>query len=162
MTKYIFDLDKTIWDCHAFDGSSLFAKQMVPPFVRHGDKILDSKNSICALYPGVREFLESLRKSSQDVGYLSLGGGFNISMDHQPSVLLLKEFGLYGLFNSDKILDYYLDADHQKKTKNSYLAKIAPCVFLDDDDVMIKAAKSVKGVKAVDRKSIQEWTQILD
>ena len=161
MTKYIFDLDNTLWDCSSSDGTSIFAKHMIPPFEDKDGVVLDGVNSVCRLHDGVKSFLSDLRKNSHSIGFLSVGAKFKTSMEEQPSVLLLKAFGIYELFDAEKILDYYLDEDNNKITKECYLKDIGPCVFVDDDDRMLESAKRVVGVSVVDRKMIKYWTEIL-
>ena len=161
MTKYIFDLDNTLWDCSSSNGISIFAKHMIPPFVEKNGVIVDSENSICCLHAGVKSFLSELRRSSHSVGFLSVGARLKIRMEEQPSVLLLKAFGIYELFDAEKILDYYLDEDNNRVTKECYLKDIGPCVFVDDDDRMLESAKRVLGVRTVDRKTMKSWTEIL-
>ena len=162
MTKYIFDLDDTIWDCFSSEVSATFGKHLTPPFRAEGDTVVDSKLSVCYLHEGVKSILENLRADSQDVGFLSLGAKPQTAMEEQPSVLLLKAFGIYKFFNAEKILDYYLDENDMRITKERYLKDIGPCVFIDDDDTMLESARNVPGVKAIDRKTMGSWKRIFD
>jgi len=152
---FVFDLDKTVWDTFSVHGYSIWAKQMVPPYSLEQNRIIDDVYSYCVLRPGIRRYLDFLRSNGKKVGFLSSGFLMNTEYDKQPSVNILKMFGIYEFFNFEKILLY------KTYSKKDYLCKFDNCVFFDDNDEIIQEVSTLGNVKIVDSKKILDWSKLI-
>ena len=152
--KFIFDLDRTVWDTYDVTGRPIWAKQLIDPLRIEGDRIIDDVGSYCVLKNGVKEFITFLSVQEKSIGYLSVGALYGAPEDNQPSLKLLKLFGLYDMFNYKKILAY------KTEPKKNYLRDIGTCVFFDDDEKHLKAASSLEKVLESDSKEIEDWREL--
>ena len=157
---FIFDLDRTVWDTPSKTGEPIWAKQMLRPYAFDGeDTIIDDVFSTCSLHNGIRPVLKHLHTLGKNIGFLSRGGIYEVEYEKQPSVLLLKKFGIYDFFNYEKVLLYKTDL------KLYNLKEIAQAcgeyVFFDDNAKDLSEANSIDGVKAIDRNSFTCWESIL-
>lgn len=157
---FIFDLDRTVWDTNSKTGEPIWAKQMLRPYAFDGeDTIIDDVFSTCSLHNGVRAALEHLHTLGKDIGFLSRGGIYEVEYEKQPSVLLLKKFGIYDFFNYEKVLLY--KADLKLYNLKEIAQACGEYVFFDDNGKDLAEANSIEGVKAVDRNSFTCWESIL-
>jgi predicted phosphatase len=152
--KFIFDLDRTVWDTYDVTGRPIWAKQLIEPLRIEGDRIVDDVGYYCILTNGVKDFITLLSLQDKNIGYLSVGALYGVSDNEQPSLKILKLFGLYDMFNYKKILSY------KTEPKKEHLRAMAPCVFFDDDEKHIKAAASLEGVLEIDSKNIEDWRKL--
>jgi FMN phosphatase YigB (HAD superfamily) len=159
---FIFDLDRTVWDTNSKTGEPIWAKQMLLPYTIEGewsDTIIDDVFSTCSLHAGIRPVLEKLQALGKNIGFLSRGGIYEVEYEKQPSVLLLKRFGIYEFFNYKKILLYKTDL---KLYNIKEIADVCgEYVFFDDNEKDLTEAASIGGVKAIDRNSFDCWESIL-
>ena len=156
---FIFDLDRTIWDTVSKTGDPIWAKQMLCPYSAvNENRVVDDVFSVCTLHDGIQEFLENLAAKDKKIGFLSRGAAYEVPYEKQPSILLLKEFGIYDFFNYKKILVY------KEKNKADYLhaiiSDVRTCVFFDDMEKDLLAGQTVEGVIAVNRNSFKNWSLI--
>ena len=152
--SFIFDLDKTLWNTYNKHGQEIWAKQLIPPYALEGkDKVVDDSFSYCVLKPGARLFLNFLHSQGKSIGFISLGSLFAAPHNKQPSLILLKMFGLYDLFNGEKILDY------KTSSKAQYFK--SRCVFFDDDKKVLDSVKDIPHVQAYDSNNITDWASLL-
>ena len=152
---FMFDLDRTVFDTYTKNGEPIWAKQMIQPLKKSDkDLIVDDCESECHLQPGIRSILNYLNSNNKKVGFISRGGILNTDYNKQPSVLLLKMFDIYDYFSYKKLLFY------KNETKANHLHKIGECVFFDDMDKDLIAARKINGVKVIDRKKFKYWEDI--
>jgi len=158
---FIFDLDRTLWDTYSKHGNPIWAKQILSPFdwTTTPAKVVDDCLSTCTLHSGAKEVLQALFEGGKHVGFLSRGGILGVVHNEQPSVKLLKHFGVYDYFNYEKLLL------HKTDDKGAALQKIindrGSCVFFDDMQKDLDAAAAVKGVVPINRLSFGHWGEIL-
>ena len=153
---FMFDLDRTVFDTHTKLGEPIWAKQMITPLVNlNEDTIQDDCLSLCKLQPGIRSVLDYLLSNDKKIGFISRGGIFNLDYEKQPSVLLLKNFGIYDYFSHEKFLLYKTD------DKADQLSKIESCVFFDDMDRDLDSARKLGTVEVCDRKQFKLWEDLL-
>ena len=149
---FIFDIDRTLIDTHDCDGNLIWLKNLKPPFrLVNTSCIEDTVGSRCTLHEGAREFLNLLDVMGKEIGYLSVGGLLDTPDDKQPSIIVLKMFGIYKVFNGPKILLY------KTASKVDKLEQIDNCVFFDDDEHHIEAAKKLESVFTVSRHDFNTW-----
>ena len=158
---FVFDLDRTVWDTYSKHGNPIWAKQILSPYdwTSTSDKVVDDCLSTCELHPGARDVLQTLSAARKHVGFLSRGGILGVPYEEQPSIRLLKHFGVYEYFNYEKLLL------HKTDDKGIALQKIVDdkgsCVFFDDMQKDLDAAAAVKGVTPINRLIFAKWEEIL-
>ena len=152
--KFIFDLDRTVWDTYDVTGRPIWAKQLIEPLRVEGERVIDDVGSYCVLKKGVKDFITFLSAQEKRIGYLSVGALYGAPDRDQPSLKLLKLFGLYDMFNYKKILVY------KTEPKKDYLKEMGVCVFFDDDEKHLNAAAPLKNVSEIDSKEIQDWRKL--
>jgi predicted phosphatase len=155
---HIFDLDKTLWDTQDRHGNSIWAKQMIFPFVKiNEDKILDDVYSYCTLRKGVRSFIKKLYDAKHQIGFISNARHHDFSDEYQPSLELLKMFGIWEYFNNIKILQY------KTKSKAVHLNQFQTPVIFYDDDVKIRSEVShLQNITVIDSSNIFNWDSYND
>tara|TARA_Y100001937_G_C7047868_1_gene297703 strand:+ start:446 stop:940 length:495 start_codon:yes stop_codon:yes gene_type:complete len=153
---FMFDLDRTVFDTYSKSGEPIWAKQMIKPLVQIGNNIIkDDCESNCYLQPGVRSVLKYLYSKDKKVGFISRGGVYDVEYNEQPSVLLLRKFGVYKYFTYAKFMFY------KTEVKAGHLSQFGKCVFFDDMDKDLEAAREIGGVKVIDRKKFNRWRELL-
>ena len=153
---FMFDLDRTVFDTYTKKGEPIWAKQMIQPLKRFDeDLVVDDCESECILQPGIRQILEYLKSKNKKVGFISRGGVFNLDYEKQPSIELLKIFGIYDYFSFKKLMLYKTDI------KANHLSEIGKCVFFDDMDTDLNAARKIPDVVVIDRKQFNYWSDLL-
>jgi predicted phosphatase len=152
---FIFDIDRTLIDTVDCDGNLIWLKNLVLPFrLINTCCIEDAVGSRCVIQEGAREFLNLLGAMEKEIGYLSVGGLLDTSDDKQPSIIVLKMFGMHSMFNGPKILLY------KTASKADRLAQLDNCVFFDDDEHHIAAAKKLENVFAINRCEFSTWESL--
>ena len=151
--RYIFDLDRTIWETFDVTGRPIWAKQMLPPYKLEKNRVIDDVGSFCSLRKGFYEFLKTLNKSNIDVGLISVGGIWETAFENQPSIQLLKLFKIYDFFGEHQYLSY------KTSSKNPTLEKLSPCLFFDDDPKHLVNAAKIKGIEVIDSTKINDWVK---
>ena len=153
---FMFDLDRTVFDTYTKKGEPIWAKQMIQPFKKFDeDLVVDDCESQCELQPDIHLVLKYLNSNNKKVGFISRGGVFNLEYEKQPSILLLKMFGIYDYFSFKKLMLYKTDV------KANHLSEIGKCVFFDDMDKDLDAARKISDVVVVDRKEFNQWSDLL-
>lgn len=153
---FIFDIDRTLIDTKDSDGQLIWLKNMQPPYrAISAVCIEDANGSRCYLQKGAREYLALLDALGKTIGYLSVGGLKDTPDENQPSIIIMKMFGIYQYFNGPKHLLY------KTATKHDKLAQLECCVFFDDDEKHIAAAQEIESVFVVDRNSFSSWESML-
>lgn len=158
----IFDLDGTIWDVITPSGEEEGAYFTDAPYsLLEKDVITDIKGNTIRLQPGVREVLELLDDSGINVGIMSNGEKFTdealtaaLPTQAQPSIMLLKKFGIYQYFNYDIILKAFVDKAEYVKAKGRTL-------FIDDMPKNTLSVDQIPNVDVLQRKTFQSWEQLL-
>ena len=158
---FIFDLDRTLWDTYSKYGNPIWAKQILFPFdaATTSTKVVDDCFSTCELHDGAQKVLRLLNGKGSYVGFLSRGAILGVPYNDQPSVKLLKHFGIYEYFNYEKLLL------HRTNDKATALQKIVnekeTCVFFDDMEKDLDIAGTIKGVLPINRLTFSDWNNIL-
>jgi magnesium-dependent phosphatase-1 len=153
---YIFDLDLTLWDTHNKYNNPIWAKQLIPPYTINGDTVTDDVGSTCVLRKGVREYLSSLKKEGNHLGFVSIGAYYGLPFGSQPSYNLLNLFKIYDYFDETQVLKYKL-YDKCDTIKNID-EKI---VFYDDSPQILKSLEKFENVIAVDSSNIKDWNDLI-
>jgi len=160
--RYVFDLDGTIWNTKSKAGELQFAKHLIGPLFRQSENSINCpEGNVCTLDEGVGDMLHRLREKGHTINFLSMGGLWSTLHEEQPSVKILRNFGLYSYFSPGNVLEYFLDRpklDSPRRSKNPYLEDFAPCIFIDDNQAVLSEARMVPGVTVIDRKDINSWT----
>lgn len=153
------DLDKTIWNCYSSNLiTEIWAKQLignVQLIPTNSNVCYDEKGNICRLQEGFREFCERYH-SSINLNIISAGAHPSFSWSNQPSVKLLKTFGLYN-YLCNIILDY-------KTLKKGLLLKnlsSSQNILVDDDLAQLSLAKE-NGIRVIDRSTFETWNTFQD
>ena len=102
----VFDLDKTLWFCADKHGESIWAKQLLPPLMKEGGMIYDDVGSTCSLNERIYNLVKCLFSKEVPLSYLSVGGIYNYPDNLQPSLALLRLFGLLDIFDQRSELAY--------------------------------------------------------
>jgi hypothetical protein len=157
--KHIFDLDLTLWDCYNKHGDPIWAKQMVWPYHRQvttNDILTDDVYSFCSLRRGVKEYLKHLKGEGHQIGFLSAGAYHSMPYSQQPSVRMLKMFGIYNDFDYIQVLAY------KSFNKAETLTRInQPIIFYDDNQDVLNSVRDLKHVTAIDSKEILDWSNLI-
>lgn len=153
---HIFDLDKTIWDTQDRHGNSIWAKQLIFPFnFITANKIMDDVYSYCTLRNGVKNYIKKLHVAGHQIGFISNGRHYKFDDKHQPSIELLKMFGLWDHFNSIKILQY------KTLSKAIHLEELKEHVVFYDDDIKIRSELSyLSNITIIDSSNIFNWEKV--
>lgn len=153
------DLDKTVWNCYNSNSTSeIWAKQLVGEMTivpTNSNICYDSNGNICRLHDGFREFCKRYH-SSINLNIISAGACPNLTWNNQPSIKLLKTFGLYD-YLCDIILEY-------KTLKKGLLLKTLPGsqnILIDDDLTQLSLARE-NGIKVIDRATFETWNTFQD
>ena len=141
--KFVFDLDRTIWDTYDVRGNPIWAKQMI------------DVGSYCILRQGFREYMNFLHANDKKISFLSVGALYGTRYESQPSVRLLKLFSVYEKFNDTKLLLYKV------QEKKKHLQNLAPCVFFDDSPKHLEAVASIENIFEYNSENIKNWSQFL-
>ena len=153
---FIFDIDRTLIDAYNSAGEPIWIKNMKKPYrLINPSCIEDAVGSKCELQDGVREFLSLLSGVGKELGFLSVGGMLEAAEEDQPSIIILKMFGLFKQFDGPKILLY------KTARKDEHLKKYEDCVFFDDDEKHISAAQKLDNVCVVPRHDFETWRSLL-
>ena len=153
---FMFDLDRTIFDTYSKSKEPIWAKQMIKPLIKlDKNSVKDDCESVCYLQDGVRSVLKYLDSDNKKIGFISRGGIYNLEYEKQPSILLLKMFGIYNYFSYIKLIFY------KDETKAIHLSEIDKCVFFDDMDKDLNEARKLDNVMSVDRKEFETWEELL-
>lgn len=136
----IFDLDRTVWNTIGNDGNYIWAKQMDVNSLKKesGQVISDGKGNKIYLEYMVDNLIKHLYFEQINIGFLSIGGLKNVPFDSQPSIILLKEFGLYQYFEFIKVILY------KDQSKSNYLYTYGKTLFIDDNPKEIESAYNMK------------------
>ena len=153
---YIFDLDLTLWDTYNKHGQHIWAKQMLPPYSQDNRIITDDVFSTCTLRPGVKEYLEYLYNQGHKIGFISVGAHWGLPDEEQPSIIMLKKFGIYHYFNYIKHIKYKL----YEKTNSIYDIK-EKIVFYDDSPKVLDSLKKYDNIIAIDASEIFNWNTLI-
>lgn len=102
----VFDLDKTVWFCADKHGGSIWAKQLVPPYRKEEWIIYDDVGSVCRLNERIYALIKNLVSKQVSLSYLSVGGIYGYPDNFQPSLTLLRLFGLIDFFDERSELAY--------------------------------------------------------
>lgn len=153
---HIFDLDKTIWDTEDKHGNSIWAKQLIFPLTYlTANKVIDDVYSKCTLRNGVKQYIKKLHDANHQIGFISNARHHTFSDIHQPSLELLKLFGIWDYFNSIKILQY------KTESKSKHLEQFKESVIFYDDDIKIRSEVSyLSNVTVIDSSTIFNWEKI--
>ena len=118
---YIFDLDDTLWSGH-------WAKMLVGNFItKHPLIIEDELENKLTLKYGVKNFLKEKSKVSK-IGFVSRGGLIDIDKDDQPSIKVLRTFGILDYFN------YCRHTIYKTEDKGKYVIPNGRTLYIDDND----------------------------
>ena len=118
---YIFDLDDTLWSGH-------WAKMLVGNLKLVDDfTIEDELGNKLALKHGVKDFLKQKSKVSK-IGFVSRGGLIDIDKDNQPSIKVLRTFGILEYFN------YCRHTIYKTEDKSRYVNPSGHTLYIDDNE----------------------------
>ena len=118
---YIFDLDDTLWSGH-------WAKMLVGNLKLVDDfTIEDELGNKLALKYGVKDFLKQKSKVSK-IGFVSRGGLIDIDKNNQPSIKVLRTFGILDYFN------YCRHTIYKTEDKGKYVIPNGRTLYIDDND----------------------------
>ena len=118
---YIFDLDDTLWSGH-------WAKMLVGDLrLTNSCTIKDELGNELCLNLGVKEFFREKYRSC-NIGFVSRGGLLNIDKDDQPSIKVLRTFGILDYFN------YCRHTIYKTEDKGKYVIPNGRTLYIDDND----------------------------
>jgi predicted phosphatase len=159
-TDFYFDLDRTIWDCTDKYSNKIWAKQILYPFEKISDTtIIDECQSKCVLDSDIIEYLTYLKNNGKRVHYISRGGRAITQHNIQPSILLMRAFQIYELFESRGTL-FHKDIAQNKKSQ--YIPKQIKCVFFDDNDLEIEDVKqNINTALCIRRDQFKNWKDLI-
>ncbi len=153
---FVFDLDRTIWECYNKYNRSIWAKQLLYPYKKLNDDLIeDDVLSQCILQPNIRDILKYLKENRKDVAFLSCGA--SLRNEFQPSIEMLKLFNIYYEFNAFRTLEY------KTFSKYEFLQKLTnrKIVIFDDDVEVTESCKQLKDAIAINRYSFKGWKELL-
>ena len=104
---------------------------------------------------GFREYINYLHSKDKHISFLSVGALHGAPSDIQPSIQMLKLFGIYELFNDAKFLLYKIEE------KKKHLQNLAPCVFFDDSPKHLQAVANIENIFEINSENIDNWSQFL-
>ncbi len=153
---YIFDLDLTVWECFNIYNNPIWAKQLIPPFSKQKETITDDVGSRCILKKGVYKYINWLHNNNNTIGFCSVGSYKNLALENQPSIILLKKFNLYKMFNGPKVLEY------KTFEKHKFLETISEdSIFFDDNEKFLKLVSKLNNFTVFDAKKINNWENLI-
>lgn len=118
---YIFDLDDTLWFGH-------WAKMLVGNLKLVNDSTIeDELGGKLHLKSGVKKFLEEKSKVSK-IGFVSRGGLIDILEHNQPSIKVLKTFGILEYFS------YCRHTIYKTEDKAKYVKPSGRTLYIDDNE----------------------------
>ncbi len=158
----IFDLDGVVWDCTDKNGTLIGAYKTVSPYERKSrEVVVDIEGNIITLQKDIDKVLGILDDHNINLGIVSTGqklidvtNRVESPFESQPSILLLKKFGLFNYFNYDIILKAFA-------IKSDYVKPLGKTLFIDDTIENINDVKLKEGVDVLWRGSFQIWKQLL-
>ena len=154
---YIFDLDLTVWECFNVHKKPIWAKQLIPPFIKKKYVITDDVGSKCILKKGFSKYIKWLNENGKIIGFCSVGSYQNLPKDLQPSILLLKKFNLYKMFNGPRVLNY------KTFKKYDFLKTISEkSYFFDDNDKFLNSVSKLNNFSVIDAKNIYNWEDLIE
>lgn len=159
---FIFDLDRTIWDCYDKYNNPIWAKQMLTPFDNslYVNAITDDVGSRCELHDGIRDVVRFLHGQNKWIGFVSSGGIKDTIIHFQPSYRLLKKFGVYDDYKDRMFLKLAYKTFSKKEYFQNYHIG-SRIVFFDDDPKVLKEVSEVPNVTCIDRMSFWKWDSLL-
>jgi len=153
---YVFDIDRTFITTYNSDGELIWLKNMEGPYERVSDNVVVGSNGTKAvLHEGVEKVLKHLQDQGKNIAFLSVGGLLDVDYYDQPSVKIMKLFGIHSYFNHERLLLY------KTARKDTVLQHLPPSIFFDDDEKHLVATLRLDNVTVVDRKSFTSWEQLL-
>ena len=150
---FILDLDSTVW----FGIEPTFwAKKLQFPIARKGKRIYDANKNYIQLADGIKEFLTYLRNKNKRISFLTRGALLNVAYDQQPSVICLKEFGIYSFFNHKN------HAIYKTQLKSDFLKTYKKTIFIDDNSIDIKdIGEKYPEVTTLNKNSFGDWRELI-
>jgi predicted phosphatase len=151
----ITDLDNTIWDGYK---PYFWAKLLKLPYTLQGRQVTGAGYEAILLQQDVKEVFTVLFTKNINLGFASIGGLENTSLEKQPSVILLKMFGLYDLFLYQKILVF------KTERKSLLINPQGKTLYIDDSTEQLKDVRLVHGdtIDLLHRHSFKNWKDLLD
>jgi hypothetical protein len=123
---FYFDLDRNIWDTTDKYGNPIWARQLIFPVMKNNcNEYMDDCLSVITLQDGIEHYLEFLRDSNVNIGFISRGANLNIANKNQPSFLMLEKFNILKYFNAEHILLHKNEKKHLSISRNKF-------VYFDD------------------------------
>lgn len=150
------DLDKTIFNSYlTFFNSSkrieCWAMNLYDPFSLSNPFTVEARNGLCILQEGFVEWFNKAKNFHYSVNFISAGAEPGLPHELQPSVKILKLFGLYDRFDKKIILPYPVN-------KGSLIGSGRNLdVFIDDSEEFLDQARKENIHMVVDRNSFSTW-----
>lgn len=155
--NFVLDLDLTIWDTFDRHGNPIWAKQLIAPYFNDSHVVIDDVGSRCVLRKGVKTFCNHVTKNKHELSFLSAGALHGVEKKNQPSIKLLKIFGLWECFNGCKILSY------KTLNKAEALGQLSgKIIFFDDNPEVIESVGMLEHVTVVDSANLNDWTNCFE
>lgn len=149
---FLFDLDETLWKCIDKNGHPIFAKQLIQPYYKQEEYIIDDVGSYCWLGNGVKEVLTFLKEKQCNIGFVSRGALYNSYF--QPSLIILSLYDVSSFFEIKEL-------HYKTASKPDIIQNYGKCVYFNDDLKENKEIEKLKDVKVINRYSFRSWTDLL-
>jgi len=135
---FYFDLDRNIWDATDKYGNPIWARQLIFPVTESNiNQYVDDCLSTIELQYGIEQYLDFLRNSNVNIGFISRGANLNIAYKNQPSFLMLEKFNILKYFNAEHVLLHKNDKKHLSINRRRF-------VYFDDSQEEISLMKEHK------------------
>lgn len=150
----ILDLDFTIWHgCR----DKFWAKSLQFPIKRDKRIIFDKNGDYITLDVGIDTFLIKLTELNKNIGFITRGGFLDTKFDDQPSIICLKEYGIFNHFN------YNCHVLYKDDYKSDVFQPLDKTLFIDDNERDLSDINSVgyKNTTVLNRNSFKKWKELL-
>jgi hypothetical protein len=153
----ILDLDDTVW----FGSETNFWAKRLRGDLQHRvvdgtERIYDETGRFLSLSSDFKVFLKTSLQQGKTIGFLSRGKLLGIPFDLQPSVRVLKMFGLLEFFN-------ICDLVHKDENKAHWIRPHGETIFVDDNEKDLTCVRIMHpSIKCIDRAAFANWMELYE
>jgi len=153
----ILDLDDTVW--HGSE-KNIWAKtlrgQITLQNVNDQKRVYDETGRYLYLDKDIVVFLNKLKNDFKRIEFISRGMLPCISFDKQPSIIALKYFDIFHLFDKRTLL-------YKNENKGHHIISTGKTIFIDDNDIDVNRVQKLhKNITCINRNIFDNWMHLYE